>query len=153
MPSLSAEKYCALHAGDLFLVNSIDIGEHGIFSGWLAIGQYDNIATRLRAPAYHLLGDLNFLLDRKYAFFQGTGEVNLAEVVAEICLLFDKGDQAIFDLEENGGTGLDIFGKRSIANNCEYLTTRYCQLVCTLVKSGEKHTEQVGWALGPHSRR
>lgn len=98
MPSLSAENHCALHAGDLLLVNSIDIGEHGIFSGWLAIGQYEIIATRLRAPAYHLFGDLNFLLDRKDSFFQGTGEVDLAEVVAEICLLFDKGDQAILDL-------------------------------------------------------
>lgn len=36
--TLSAEEYCALHAGDLLLVNSIDIGKDRVFSGWLAEG-------------------------------------------------------------------------------------------------------------------
>lgn len=37
--SLSAEEYGALHAGDLLLVNGVDIGKDSVFSRWLTGGQ------------------------------------------------------------------------------------------------------------------
>lgn len=85
--------------------------------------------------AYHLLGNIDFLLYRENTLLQGAGQIDFAEIVAEICLLLNEGDQAVFDLEENGGTGLDVLGEGSIADNCESLATRNCQLVCKLVTS------------------
>ena len=39
MQSLSAEKYSALHTGDLLLINSVDIGKDSVFSMRLTQGQ------------------------------------------------------------------------------------------------------------------
>lgn len=47
---------------------------------------------------HNLLGNVNLLLQRHDTFIDWTAQVDLGQIVAEIRLLLDEGDQPIFDL-------------------------------------------------------
>ncbi len=68
----------------------------------------------------HLLGNVNFLLDCQDALLQWTAQVHLGQVVAEVGLLFDQGDQTVFDLEENGCTWFDVFRKGAVRGDQQF---------------------------------
>lgn len=71
----------------------------------------------------HLFRDINFLLQRHDTLLQRAREVDLTQIVAEVGLLLDQGDQAILDLEENGSTWFDVFRESAVGDDLQLLAT------------------------------
>lgn len=65
----------ALQAGDLLLVDSVDIGEYGILPGRLkAVSCWQ---AKVVVVTHHLLGDVDFLEDGHGALLERAFNVNL----------------------------------------------------------------------------
>lgn len=108
---LSREEHGALHTSDLFLIDGIDIGQNSILSRW------------------YLLGDIDFFLQRQDTLFDRAGHVDLRQVVTQVGFLFDQGDEAVLDLEENRGAGLDVFVESSVCSDGQFLSSVRSQML------------------------
>jgi hypothetical protein len=89
----NSKVHSALQARDLLFVHRIDIRRDTVF------------------PLGHLRRDLNVLGQLHGTLLQRTAQVDIPDLVAEVGLLLDKRDKAIFDLQEDLGAGLDVFGE------------------------------------------
>lgn len=70
-----------------------------------------------------LLGQLNILCESHFALLQRTVQVDIFDLLTEVCFLVDQADQAILDLQENLGTLLDLLAEGTLGDDGEVLTT------------------------------
>jgi hypothetical protein len=90
---ICSEVHGTLQTRHLLLMHRVDV-------------RYDSVF-----PLGDLRWDLNALGQLHRALLQRTAQVDVADLVAEVGLLLDQRDQAVFDLEEDFGAGFDIFGE------------------------------------------
>jgi len=111
------EKHGALHTSDFLLVDRIDISQHRVLARGLCTSISISTNTSLKTSTYHLLWDIDLFRQGHGSFLQWTRQVDLTDVVAKIGLLLDECDQPVFDLKEDGGTRINIFGEGAIRDN------------------------------------
>ncbi len=73
------------------VVDSVDIGQNGVF------------------PRRNLLGQVDRVRDDGLAFFDWAFHFDFFDLVAEASFGVDKADEAIFDLEDYIGAFFDVF--------------------------------------------
>jgi hypothetical protein len=54
---------------------------------------------------------------------EGSDPTNLGQIVAEVGLLFDQGDQAVLDLQEDSSARLDLLRQSAVGRDGELLAT------------------------------
>ena len=96
-----SEKDNALQARHLVFVDGIHVRHDGV----LALG--------------HLLWDRDALCEIHGALFERAAEVDVADLVAQVGLLLDERDDAVFDLQKDLGAGLDVLGEGACGGDGE----------------------------------
>jgi hypothetical protein len=90
---IGSKEHCALQTRHLLFIHRVNVRHNSVF----ACG--------------HLRWDLDVLRELHRALLQRTAQVDVADLVAEVGLLPDERNQAVFDVEQDFGTGLDVFGE------------------------------------------
>ena len=109
----SLEKHSRGHAGDLLVVLGVHIGEDGVLPGWDLLGQLDSLGES------HL------------ALLQGTTEIDLVDLFAEIDFLVEDANEAVLDLDVYFGAFFDVLGECALSGDDEVVATMR-MLVCNV---------------------
>lgn len=87
-----------------------------------SVSSLSRVRNRARST-HHLLGNVDLFLQCHDTLVDGTRNINLGKIVAQVRLLFDQSDKAIFDLEEDGSAWFDILGKGAVGGDGQFLTS------------------------------
>lgn len=71
----------------------------------------------------NLVGQLHVLDQRHRALLQRALEIDILDIVAQVCLLVDDADQAVLDLQVHLGAFFDIFAEQTARLDRERLAT------------------------------
>ena len=96
---------------------------------------------------WHLLGNLYALGQLHGTLLERAGQVDIADLVAEVGFLLDQGDQAVFDLQEDFGAGFDVFGEGAGGDDGEVCAGGWWVGVKVYVVDGEDVVFGVGAVL------
>lgn len=113
-------------AGDLFLIGVVHVGVNVVFA-------LDRQKTLVLASTFYrrqnftyrwdLPRQVDLLLHRNLALLQRTVKIDVLNLLAEVDLLPEEGDQAILDLQEHGSTVRDLLLQGTFGFDGEGLAT------------------------------